>query len=156
MIKDIIFKLNEIDGITTEVHKNPQGLEFLLIFHRENIIAIGSVNQGEPKYPLSMFPHGQNDMWKIPTLLPKNLILYIAIYERRILSNGPICNIESPPNCIEIDLKTLSILIQLLSFPEYPNYSIDNLTYTCYYGQRLFGFLSENPNFLKNQKGYTS
>ena len=156
MVRDIILKLGELDVITTEIYKNPLGLEFLLISHQENIISIGSINEGSPKYPLPMFPYGQKDMWEISTALPKNLILYIAIFGHHILSNGPALNVERLPDCLNIDLETLLIIIRLLSHPEYPKYPIGNLTYAVNYGQRLFGFLSDNPEFLKNQKGYTN
>lgn len=156
MIKEITFKLKELDGITTEIYQNPMGLEFLLISHQKNIIAIGSINKGNPKYPFPMFPNGQNDMWKISTALPVNFILYLAIFEHHILSNGPALNVEKLPNCLEIDLETLVVIIQLLSHPQYLKYPIDNLTYAVNYGQRLFGFLSDNTDFLKNQKWYTN
>jgi hypothetical protein len=156
MVRDIILKLEELDGITTGIYKNSMGLEFLIISHHKNIISIGSINEGSPIYPLPMFPPGQKDMWEISTALPKNLILYIAIFGHHILSNGPVLDVDRPPDCLKIDLETLITIIRLLSHPEYAKYPIDNLTYAINYGQQFFGFLSNHPDFLKDHKRSTN
>jgi hypothetical protein len=152
MVKDIISKLEELDGITTKIHKSATGLEFLEIFHLNNSIVIGSINQGHLKYPLPMFPEWISEMEKI---VLDNRVLYIAIYEDAILSSGPHHNVIRPQNCLHIDLEALLIIIQFLSHPQYPQYFLySNLTYAVYYSREFFKFLIDNTDLMKNKNDY--
>jgi hypothetical protein len=151
MVKDIISKLEELDGITTKIHKSATGLEFLEIFHLDNSIAIGSINDGHPRYPLPMFPEGQGEMYEI---VSRTNVLYIAIYEGSILSSGPHHNVIRPEDCLHIDLEALLIIIQFLSHPQYPQYFLySNLTYAVYYSREFFKFLIDNTDLMKTKKG---
>lgn len=163
MVRDIISKLEELDGITTKIHKTAEGREFLEIYHRDDIISIGSINESNPKNPLGtyMFPEGQSEMLGL-AWNPEDTILYFAIHKAVIISNGPLLNVTLPRQCIEIDVESLIFIIRFLSHPKFSHYFVGNLTYAVKYGwtkwveyhsQDLFKFLGDNPDFLKNSMG---
>ena len=159
MVRDIISKLEELDGITTKIHKTALGLEFMEICYLNHSIAIGSINKGNPKHSLGtyMFPEGQSEMLGL-AWNPKDTILYFAIHKAVIISNGPLLNVTQPRDCIEIDLESLILIIRFLSHPKFSQYFVSNLTYAVKYGwtkwveygcQDLFKFLGENTDFSK-------
>lgn len=151
MVRDIISKLEELDGITTKIHKTEDGREFLEIYHLNKTIAIGSINEGNVRYPLPMFPNGLNEMYEIVSDIK---VLYFAIYEGRILSSGPHHNVNIPLNCIMIDLEELMIITRFLSHPQYANYFIySNLTYAVFYSREFFKFLIDNTDLMKTNMG---
>ena len=70
------------------------------------------------------------------------MVLYFAIYSDRIIANGPrLCSVVRPFNCLEINLETFSLVLNIISNPNY--------TENTHRGQGLVQEIQENQELIK-------